>query len=82
MRGRSMTATALPRFGGSGGRHDGRGMNMLSNQRYYARRAAEEMSRASRALSAEAREWHEQLAASFARRAQDAPAATLIAERG
>ena len=48
---------------------------MLSNRRYYARRAAEELSRASRALTAEAREWHEQLAESFAARAREAPAA-------
>lgn len=47
---------------------------MVSNRRFYARRAAEELSRANRALTAEARLWHEQLAESFARRADETPA--------
>ena len=49
---------------------------MVSNHRFYARRAAEEMSRAARALTSEAREWHEQLAESFARRAEERTAST------
>ena len=44
---------------------------MLSDRRYYARRATEELSRASRALTPESREWHRQLAESFAQRAQE-----------
>ena len=45
---------------------------MVSNKRYYARRAAEELSRAARALTAEAREWHQHLADGFLKRAQEA----------
>lgn len=41
---------------------------MESDGRYYARRAAEEAGRAARALSPEARAWHQQLARSFAER--------------
>ena len=44
---------------------------MVSNHRFYARRAAEEFSRAARALTDEGREWHQQLAESFAKRAQE-----------
>ena len=44
---------------------------MVSNHRFYARRATEELSRASRALTAEGREWHRQLAESFAKRAKE-----------
>ena len=47
---------------------------MVSNRRFYARRASEELARAARALTSEAREWHQQLAESFAKRAQDRPA--------
>ena len=49
---------------------------MVSNNRYYARRAAEELSRAARAITEEAREWHQQLADSFMRRLQEQPAVT------
>ena len=42
---------------------------MVSNQRFYARRAIEEQSRAARALTLEAQAWHRQLAEDFARRA-------------
>jgi len=42
-----------------------------SNQLFYSRRAAEEKSRAARAVSPEARDWHLQLALSFTRQAQD-----------
>ena len=42
---------------------------MESNQRYYARRAAEERTAASRAITAAAREWHAKLAHQFASRA-------------
>lgn len=41
---------------------------MESDGRYYARRAAEEAGRAARALSPEAKAWHQQLAQSFAER--------------
>ena len=44
---------------------------MVSNKRYYARRAAEELSRATRALTAEAREWHQHLADGFLKRVQE-----------
>lgn len=53
----------------------GRVANMLSDRRYYARRATEEFSRASRALTPQGREWHRQLAESFAERAQERAAA-------
>ncbi|MDP9413121.1 MAG: hypothetical protein M3Q08_03300 [Pseudomonadota bacterium] len=46
-------------------------MQMVSNHRFYARRAAEEQSRAARAMTSDAREWHQQLAESFAQRAQE-----------
>ncbi len=42
---------------------------MESNQRYYARRAAEERTAASRSMTAAAREWHAKLARQFAARA-------------
>ena len=42
---------------------------MVSNQRFHARRAIEEQSRAARALTLEAQAWHRQLAEDFARRA-------------
>lgn len=42
---------------------------MVSNQRYYAQRAAQEASRAARAISPEARTWHTHLAESFRQRA-------------
>lgn len=43
---------------------------MESNQRYYARRAAQENYAAERALTAQARAWHLQLAADFTARAR------------
>lgn len=45
---------------------------MISDKRFYARRAAEETSRAARALTPQAREWHEHLAAGFSKRASEA----------
>ena len=42
---------------------------MESDQRYYARRAAEESSRASRAITPEARERHRELATLYATKA-------------
>jgi hypothetical protein len=42
---------------------------MESNKRYYSRRAAEERTAASRAITAAAREWHAKLANQFAARA-------------
>lgn len=47
---------------------------MESNQRYYARRAAEERTAASRAITAAAREWHAKLAIQFASRAAEGTA--------
>lgn len=41
---------------------------MVSNDRYYARRASEELSRAARALTDEARQWHRELAETFLKR--------------
>lgn len=51
---------------------------MESNQRFYARRAIEERTRAARALSVEAQAWHRQLAEDFARRARQ-PVAESVA---
>ena len=48
---------------------------MESNQRYYARRAAEERTAACRAMTAAAREWHAKLASQFAARAAECVAA-------
>jgi hypothetical protein len=42
---------------------------MESNQRYYARRAAEERTAAMRAITTAARDWHAMLASQFAARA-------------
>ena len=44
---------------------------MESNSLYYSRRAVQESRAAARALTPQAREWHSQLAADFARRAQE-----------
>jgi hypothetical protein len=53
---------------------------MESNQRYYARRAAEERMAAARAITASAREWHAKLASQFAARAMgDETVATATA---
>lgn len=43
---------------------------MVSNQRYYLRRAAEERIAAHRAITPQAREWHSKLARDFAARAE------------
>ena len=43
---------------------------MVSNQRYYLRRAAEERTAAARAITPQAREWHNKLAKDFAARAE------------
>ena len=45
---------------------------MVSNQRFYMRRAAEERTAAQRAITPQAREWHAKLAEDFARRAVEA----------
>lgn len=45
---------------------------MVSNQRFYMRRAAEERTAAQRAITPQAREWHSKLAEDFARRAVEA----------
>jgi hypothetical protein len=43
---------------------------MVSNLRYYQRRAAEERTAAARAITPQAREWHSKLARDFAARAE------------
>lgn len=43
---------------------------MVSNQRYYQRRAAEERVAATRAITPQARDWHSKLARDFADRAE------------
>ncbi len=43
---------------------------MVSNQRYYMRRAAEERVAAARAVTPQARDWHSKLAKDFAARAE------------
>jgi hypothetical protein len=50
---------------------------MVSNQRFYLRRAAEERTAAQRAVTAQAREWHAKLAQDFAQRAIECGAATV-----
>ena len=54
---------------------------MVSNQRFYMRRAAEERTAAQRAITPQAREWHSKLARDFAARAEacSAPAAAVSA---
>jgi len=49
--------------------------HMVSNQRFYLRRAAEERTAAQRAITPQAREWHSKLAQDFARRAIECGAA-------
>jgi hypothetical protein len=44
---------------------------MESDHRYYSRRAAEELRRARHAITAEARERHNELATLFSRRANE-----------
>ena len=43
---------------------------MVSNQRYYQRRAAEERVAAARAITPQERAWHSKLARDFAARAE------------
>ena len=52
---------------------------MESNQRYYARRAAEERTAAQRAITAAARDRHARLASQFAARAAAACEETATA---
>jgi hypothetical protein len=44
---------------------------MVSDKRYFSRRASEEAMRAARAQSADARQWHQELADKFARLAEE-----------
>jgi hypothetical protein len=44
---------------------------MKSDKRYFARRASEEAMRAQRAQSADARQWHQELADKFIRLAEE-----------
>jgi hypothetical protein len=44
---------------------------MESDRRYYSRRAAQEKIAASRAITANARDWHKQLAEDFTRKARE-----------
>jgi hypothetical protein len=46
------------------------GLEVISNQRYFARRALEEAARASRACSPAAQHWHQELAEKFGRLAK------------
>lgn len=43
---------------------------MISNERYFSRRASEEAARAARACGAEAKRWHLELAEKFTRLAK------------
>ena len=52
---------------------------MVSNERYYMRRAAEERMAAQRAITPQAREWHSKLAKDFAARVQAGPSASASA---
>ena len=53
--------------------------HMESNQRFYLRRAAEERTAAHRAVTPQAREWHQKLAQDFARRAVENGAVAISA---
>jgi hypothetical protein len=44
---------------------------VISNQRYFERRASEESARAARAMSTDAQLWHRELAEKFSRMAKD-----------
>jgi hypothetical protein len=44
---------------------------VISNQRYFERRASEEAARAARAMSSDAKLWHRELAEKFSRMAKD-----------
>jgi hypothetical protein len=46
------------------------GLSVISNQRYFARRALEEAARANRAASPSAQLWHKELADKFGRLAR------------
>jgi hypothetical protein len=50
---------------------------MVSNQRYFERRASEEASRAARAYSQDAKLWHQELAEKFSRLAKEQQAPLL-----
>jgi len=50
---------------------------MISDQRFYERRAAEERKRAARAITPEAKEWHHKLARDFAKKAHEEAKALL-----
>ena len=52
---------------------------MESNLRYYMRRAAAERTAAHRAVTPEAREWHDKLAQDFTRRAIESGAVAVSA---
>ena len=52
---------------------------MVSNQRFYMRRAAEERTAALRAITPQAREWHAKLAQEFAQRALECGAVMAMA---
>ena len=47
---------------------------MISNERYFTRRASEEAARASRAHGAEAKRWHMELAERYSRLAREGAA--------
>ena len=51
---------------------------MVSNLRYYQRRAAEERIAAARAITPQARDWHSKLAKDFAARAEACSAAISV----
>ncbi len=51
---------------------------MESNERYYRRRAVEERLAARRAMTDQARAWHDKLANDFAARAMDATTASCV----
>jgi hypothetical protein len=51
---------------------------MVSNQRFYLRRAAEERTAAQRAITPQARDWHAKLAQDFARRATECGATIAV----
>jgi hypothetical protein len=44
---------------------------MISNERYFTRRASEEAARAARACGADAKRWHQELADKFSRLAKE-----------
>ena len=52
---------------------------MVSNARYYQRRAVEERIAAARAITPQAREWHSKLAQDFAARAEASTSAISAA---